>query len=113
LGKEGTPTMGGTLILGSILISTFLWGDLTNFYIWILILIVVGFGTIGFIDDYRKLTRKNSKGLSGKMKLSLQIVMALAEITSREKDLEDIYSEIENEQASFRDAEKSREESAQ
>jgi phospho-N-acetylmuramoyl-pentapeptide-transferase len=77
LGKEGTPTMGGTLILGAILISTLLWADLTNFYIWILILIVVGFGAIGFIDDYRKLTRKNSKGLSGKMKFSLQIGLAL------------------------------------
>ncbi len=78
LGKEGTPTMGGTLILGSILISTLLGGELTNFYIWVLILIVVGFGTIGFVDDYRKLTRKNSKGLTGKMKFFLQIGMALA-----------------------------------
>jgi len=78
LGKEGTPTMGGTLILGSILISTLLWAELTNFYIWVLILITAGFGAIGFIDDYRKLTRKNSKGLTGKMKFFLQIGMALA-----------------------------------
>jgi phospho-N-acetylmuramoyl-pentapeptide-transferase len=77
LGKEGTPTMGGTLILGSILISVLLWAELTNFYIWILIFVTVGFGMIGFIDDYRKLTRKNSKGLAGKIKFSAQVVVAL------------------------------------
>jgi phospho-N-acetylmuramoyl-pentapeptide-transferase len=78
LGKEGTPTMGGALILGSILISTLLWAELSNFYIWVLISTVGGFGTIGFIDDYRKLTRKNSKGLPGKVKILLQIGVALA-----------------------------------
>jgi phospho-N-acetylmuramoyl-pentapeptide-transferase len=78
LGKEGTPTMGGVLILGSILISVLLWADLTNFYIWVMILVLVGFGLIGFVDDYRKLTRKNSKGLAGKLKFLSQIGVALA-----------------------------------
>ena len=77
LGKEGTPTMGGVLIIGSILISVLLWGDLTNFYLWVMILVLVGFGLIGFVDDYRKLTRKNSKGLAGKLKFLSQIAVAL------------------------------------
>jgi len=76
LGKEGTPTMGGTLILSSIMISVILWADLTNFYIWVVILILLGFGTIGFADDYRKLTRKNSKGLRVKEKMLYQILVA-------------------------------------
>ena len=63
LAKEGTPTMGGTLILSAIFVSVIFWADLTNFYIWIILLVTAGFGLIGFADDYRKLTRKNSKGL--------------------------------------------------
>jgi len=78
LGKEGTPTMGGTLILGSIILAVFLWGDLTNFYLWIVMLITVGFGAIGFADDYRKLMGKNSKGLRVKQKILYQGAMALA-----------------------------------
>lgn len=78
LGKEGTPTMGGTLILSSIVISVVLWADLANFYIRMILLVTLGFGAIGFADDYLKLTRKNSKGLGGKEKMLFQILVAFA-----------------------------------
>ena len=60
--KEGTPTMGGCLIIPVVLVSTLLWVDLWNPYIWISLFIFVIFGTIGFIDDYLKIKRKNNKG---------------------------------------------------
>ena len=77
LEKEGTPTMGGTLILFSIVVSVLLWADLSNFFIWISLMVLLGFGAIGFGDDYLKLTRKNSKGLKMKEKLLLQLLVAL------------------------------------
>jgi phospho-N-acetylmuramoyl-pentapeptide-transferase len=77
LEKEGTPTMGGTLILFSIVVSVLLWADLSNFFIWISLMVLLGFGAIGFGDDYLKLTRKNSKGLKMKEKLFLQLLVAL------------------------------------
>lgn len=76
LTKKGTPTMGGLLILMALLISTFLWSDLTNPYIWIVMLVTLSFGFIGFIDDYLKLTKKNSKGLPGKLKLFIEFMIA-------------------------------------
>jgi len=77
LQKAGTPTMGGTLILFSIAVSVLLWADLSNFFIWISLLVLAGFGGIGFADDYRKLMRKNSKGLGMKEKMLLQTAVAL------------------------------------
>jgi phospho-N-acetylmuramoyl-pentapeptide-transferase len=77
LEKEGTPTMGGTLILFSIVVSVLLWADLSNFFIWISLMVLLGFGAIGFGDDYLKLTRKNSKGLRMKEKMLLQLLVAL------------------------------------
>ena len=77
LEKEGTPTMGGTLILFSIATGVLLWADLTNFFIWVGLLVLVGFGAIGFTDDYLKLTRRSSKGLSMKQKMACQILVAL------------------------------------
>ncbi|HSR11289.1 MAG TPA: phospho-N-acetylmuramoyl-pentapeptide-transferase [Thermodesulfobacteriota bacterium] len=77
LEKAGTPTMGGTLILGSIIISVLLWADLTNFFIWISLMVLASFGIIGFADDYRKVARKNSKGLTMKEKMALQVITAL------------------------------------
>jgi phospho-N-acetylmuramoyl-pentapeptide-transferase len=77
LGKAGTPTMGGILILGSILISVLLWADLGNFYIWLVLLVLLSFGAIGFADDYRKLRRKNSKGLGMKSKMLWMTLAAL------------------------------------
>jgi phospho-N-acetylmuramoyl-pentapeptide-transferase len=72
LRKKGTPTMGGFLILLALSISTLLWADLSNPYVWIALLVTVGFGLIGFFDDYRKLTRNSHRGLSGKAKLALE-----------------------------------------
>ena len=78
LTKAGTPTMGGFLILIALILSTALWADLHNGYIWAALGVTIGYGIIGFIDDYLKVTKRNHKGLSGKLKLSLQIIIALA-----------------------------------
>ena len=74
--KSGTPTMGGLIIIFSVIISTLLWSDFNNPYIWILIFITISFGTIGFFDDWLKIREKNSKGLSAKYKLFLQSIFA-------------------------------------
>ena len=76
LEKAGTPTMGGLLILFALVTSTLLWCNLTNVYIWILLLVTAGYGTIGFIDDYLMQIKKQSKGLTVKNKLILQIAVA-------------------------------------
>ncbi len=78
LTKAGTPTMGGFLILIALILSTALWADLSNGYIWAALGVTIGYGIIGFIDDYLKVTKRHHKGLSGKLKLSLQIIIALA-----------------------------------
>jgi len=74
--KKGTPTMGGFLILLALTVSTLLWADLANLYVWIVLLTTVGFGLIGFFDDYRKLTRRSHRGLPGRLKLVLEIALA-------------------------------------
>ena len=76
LTKQGTPTMGGTLILFGLTLSTLLWANLENRYIWVVILVTLGFGCLGAYDDYLKLTKNNSKGFSGKKKLLIQIVIS-------------------------------------
>ncbi len=76
--KKGTPTMGGGLILSAITLSTLLWADLKNHYVWIALLVMLGTGLIGWIDDYKKVVQKNSKGLSARQKLLSQTVVALA-----------------------------------
>jgi phospho-N-acetylmuramoyl-pentapeptide-transferase len=76
LAKAGTPTMGGLMILISVALSTILWADVTNPFVWISLLVMVGFGMIGFGDDYLKLTKRNTKGLSGKFKLLGQAIIA-------------------------------------
>src|SRR5271169_4727735 len=78
LRKKGTPTMGGFLILLAVTISTLLWADLTNAYVWITLLVTVGFGAIGFFDDYRKLTRRSALGLSSGGKFLAQVVLSAA-----------------------------------
>ena len=75
--KAGTPTMGGALILIAIGISTLLWADLTNRFIWIVLVVTLGFGAIGWVDDWRKVVHKNSKGLSAKEKYFWQSVVGL------------------------------------
>lgn len=77
LGKEGTPTMGGILILAAIIVGVVLWADLKNFYIWITLLVTISFGAVGFGDDYLKITRRNPKGVSGKKKFFLQGVLGI------------------------------------
>ena len=79
--KQGTPTMGGIMIIFSVCISTLLWGDLTNTYVWLTLLVFIGFGAIGFVDDYLKVIKKKNKGLSAKAKFALQCIVALAAIT--------------------------------
>ena len=71
--KRGVPTMGGVLIIASVVISTLLWVDLTNKFIWLILAITFWYGAIGGIDDWRKIKKKNSKGLSAKVKMVLQI----------------------------------------
>ncbi|MFZ2726073.1 MAG: phospho-N-acetylmuramoyl-pentapeptide-transferase [Methylococcaceae bacterium] len=79
--KSGTPTMGGTLILVAIAFSTLLWADLGNRYIWVILIVTLGYGVIGFIDDYRKVIKRNSDGLSAKSKyLGQSIIGGLAAI---------------------------------
>src|SRR5574340_450159 len=75
--KAGTPTMGGALILTSIAITTLLWGDLHNHYVWVVLLTTLGFGVIGWVDDYRKVVHRNPKGLSARAKMSWQSLIAL------------------------------------
>ncbi|BCR03959.1 phospho-N-acetylmuramoyl-pentapeptide-transferase [Desulfuromonas versatilis] len=76
--KEGTPTMGGTLILLAIVLPTLLWADLTNLYVWLTLLVTVGYGAIGFVDDYRKVKLRNSDGLSARQKMFWQLLIAFA-----------------------------------
>ncbi|MFU8798141.1 MAG: phospho-N-acetylmuramoyl-pentapeptide-transferase [Gammaproteobacteria bacterium] len=77
LSKAGTPTMGGAFILISIALATVLWGDLTNRYLWITLAAMLGFGAIGWIDDYRKLMRKNTRGLPARWKYCWQSILGL------------------------------------
>lgn len=77
LSKSGTPTMGGLLILAAILTSALLWADLSNRYVWVTLAIVAGYGLIGFIDDYRKVIRKDPKGLIAKWKYFWQSAIAI------------------------------------
>ena len=77
LAKSGTPTMGGALILASITISTLLWADLSNRYVWTVLLVTILFGAIGWVDDYRKVVEKNSRGLPGRWKYFWQSVFGL------------------------------------
>ena len=75
--KSGTPTMGGLLILSSLVISTLLWADLGNRYIWVVLFVTIAFALIGFLDDYIKIIKKSSDGLSSKQKILLQILFSI------------------------------------
>ncbi len=78
LTKQGTPTMGGFLTLLGLSLGTLLWTDLTNQYIWACLIVTTGFGLIGFLDDYYKITRASSDGVPGKVKLVMEIVISVA-----------------------------------
>src|SRR6201996_2801830 len=75
--KQGTPTMGGLMILISSVTATLLWADLTDFYVWIVLLVTLSFGLLGFTDDYQKVTKRSSAGISGRAKLIVQFVVAV------------------------------------
>ncbi|MEF2074218.1 phospho-N-acetylmuramoyl-pentapeptide-transferase [Consotaella aegiceratis] len=74
--KAGTPTMGGLMIMSGVLVATLLWADLTNVYVWTVLLVTVGFGAIGFYDDYLKVTKQSHMGFSGKSRLALEFLIA-------------------------------------
>lgn len=78
LSKSGTPTMGGILILASIVVSTLLWADLSNAYVWVVLFVIVSFGVIGFVDDYRKVIRKDSNGLIARWKYFWQTIIGFS-----------------------------------
>jgi phospho-N-acetylmuramoyl-pentapeptide-transferase len=80
LAKVGTPTMGGLMILTSIMISMLLWMDLSNIYIWACLFVTVGFGMVGFLDDYDKVKKRSHKGVSGKVRLLFEFLIAGAAV---------------------------------
>ncbi|RDD61288.1 phospho-N-acetylmuramoyl-pentapeptide-transferase [Ferruginivarius sediminum] len=77
LSKKGTPTMGGVLILLALSISTLLWADLTNGFVWVVMFITLGFGAVGFADDYLKLTRRSHHGVPSRLRLGVEILISL------------------------------------
>ena len=81
LSKQGTPTMGGALVLLSITITTLLWSDLSNRFVWVVLLVTLGFGAIGWVDDYRKVVRNNPRGMPAREKLVWQSLIGLVAAT--------------------------------
>src|SRR5918995_3939397 len=77
MAKRGTPTMGGVLIVGSVLISTLLWARLTSLYVWTAMIATLAFAAVGFIDDYSKMAKKRSLGLTARQKLLAQLLVAV------------------------------------
>src|SRR6478672_1190089 len=77
MAKRGTPTMGGVLIVGSVILSTLLWARLSSVYVWTIIIATLGFAAIGFMDDYAKMARQRSLGLTGRQKLLAQLIIAI------------------------------------
>jgi phospho-N-acetylmuramoyl-pentapeptide-transferase len=75
--KAGTPTMGGAMILGALLVSTVLWARLDNMFVWVVLFVTVSFGIIGFADDYAKVSKQNTTGVSSKIRLGLGFIIAL------------------------------------
>ncbi|MEM7069274.1 MAG: phospho-N-acetylmuramoyl-pentapeptide-transferase [Pseudomonadota bacterium] len=74
--KAGTPTMGGLMILSGVLVSSLLWANLSSVYVWVVLIVTIGFGAIGFYDDYLKVTKQSDKGFSGKVRLTLEFAIA-------------------------------------
>ena len=78
--KAGTPTMGGVMILAGLLVGTLLWSDLSNVYVWAVLLVTAGYGILGFTDDYAKVTKQSTAGVSGKVRLALEALVAVAAV---------------------------------
>src|SRR3954451_25240442 len=76
LTKRGSPTMGGIMILAGLMVATLLWANLSNLYVWLVIIVTFGFGAIGFYDDYLKVTKQSHEGFSGRARLAIGAVMA-------------------------------------
>src|SRR5688572_11119877 len=74
--KRGTPTMGGLMILAGTLVAILLWANPRNLYVWVVVLVTIGFGAIGFYDDYLKVTKQSHKGFSGRSRLALEALIA-------------------------------------
>ncbi len=74
--KAGTPTMGGVMILAGLLTGALLWSDLSNVYVWAVVIVVAGYGVLGFLDDYAKVTKQTTAGVSGKLRLALEVAIA-------------------------------------
>ncbi|HEX6859871.1 MAG TPA: phospho-N-acetylmuramoyl-pentapeptide-transferase [Caulobacteraceae bacterium] len=81
LEKAGTPTMGGFMILAGITVGTLLWADLSNVYVWVVLGVTAAYGGLGFLDDYRKVAKQTTDGVSGRMKLAIQVGVAVAACT--------------------------------
>src|ERR1700688_1123847 len=77
LTKSGTPTMGGLMILSGLIVSTLLWANLRNHFVWIVLVVMTGFGAIGFYDDLLKVTKQTQKGFSGRRRLALEVAIAI------------------------------------
>jgi phospho-N-acetylmuramoyl-pentapeptide-transferase len=77
ISKRGTPTMGGLMIMAGVLVSALLWANLENHYVWIVLFVTVGFGAIGFYDDYLKVTKQSHKGFSGRSRLAIESIIAV------------------------------------
>ncbi len=75
--KKGTPTMGGLMILSGLIVATLLWANLRNAYVWIVLLVTLGFGFVGFYDDYLKVSKQTDKGFSGRSRLAVESLIAL------------------------------------
>jgi phospho-N-acetylmuramoyl-pentapeptide-transferase len=78
--KAGTPTMGGVMILAGLIIGTLLWADLSNVYVWAVLLVTAGYGLLGFLDDYAKVTKQTTAGVSGRVRLVLEVGIAAAAV---------------------------------
>ncbi|WP_411286312.1 phospho-N-acetylmuramoyl-pentapeptide-transferase [Phenylobacterium sp.] len=78
--KAGTPTMGGVMILAGLLIGTLLWSDLSNVYVWAVVIVTAGYGVLGFMDDYAKVTKQTTAGISGRWRLFLETAIAVAAV---------------------------------
>ncbi len=79
--KAGTPTMGGVMILAGLLTGTLLWSDLSNVYVWAVVIVTAGYGVLGFLDDYAKVTKQTTAGISGKVRLVLEFAIAATAVT--------------------------------
>jgi phospho-N-acetylmuramoyl-pentapeptide-transferase len=78
--KAGTPTMGGVMILAGLLTGTLLWADLRNVYVWAVLIVTAGYGALGFMDDYAKVTKQSTDGISGKLRIAIEVAIAMVAI---------------------------------